>query len=147
MEVLRHIFLYLSTRRPQIIGSPGHVRTSFWNSVFPRILSFETKSFFQKSTKKHQISFRGAAPCTPSLQGCAPPPSKVGAKCRAAVVLAHHDRVLSLSWGFKGSKSSHFGSHFLCLYHNCPRRPVKLITCLHTVRFGLLFQSDMLPRQ
>jgi hypothetical protein len=45
----------------------------FRNSVFPKILSFETKNFFQKSTKNHQILFRGAAPRTQSLRGCAPP--------------------------------------------------------------------------
>ena len=59
-----------------------------------------TRNFFQKSTKNHQDKFRGAAPRTPSLRGCAPPTHQgfvclfVGAKCLAAVVLDNLDRAL-----------------------------------------------------
>jgi hypothetical protein len=53
------------------------------------------KHFFQKSTKNHQKKIAGLHPA-PTPYGAAPlPQTKLGAKCLAAVVLAHHDRVLS----------------------------------------------------
>jgi len=52
------------------------------------------RHFFQKSTKIIKKN-RGAVPA-PFPYGATPlPPTKVGAKCVAAVELAHHDRVLS----------------------------------------------------
>ena len=68
--VLRHIIFDLSTRRPQIIGSSGHVRTCFLDfrisKNVPRILSFKTKNFYQKSTKNHQNKITGLRPALPS---------------------------------------------------------------------------------
>ena len=87
LEVLPHINLYLSKRRPRVIGSPGHVilRLFLKTKIYvPKI--------YKKSSKKKS---RGAPP----PYGTAPhPPTKVGSKCLVAVVLisAHHDRVLSL---------------------------------------------------
>ena len=71
LEVLPHINLYLSTRRPRTIGSPGHATLSFL--IFPRILSFKTQTFFAKIDEKSSFFFGGAAPRTPSFRSGAPP--------------------------------------------------------------------------
>ena len=68
LEVLRHINLYLSTRQPQTIGFLSHAGI-FWNSVFPRIPSFKTNYFFQKSTEKSSKK---------NSLGCAPHPLLTG---------------------------------------------------------------------
>ena len=72
LEVLQHIILYLSTRRPQIIGSPGHVRTCLLKISYFQEL-WRPSIFFQKSTKIIKFVFavlcasRGGAP--PTHQG------------------------------------------------------------------------------
>ena len=74
LEVLQHIILYFSTRRPQIIGYSGHVRTCFfWDSVSPRILSSEIIS--KKSKKNHQKKFAGLPwrPAPPPYRAAPPP--------------------------------------------------------------------------
>jgi len=87
--VLWHIIFYLSTRLPQIIGSLGHVRTCFFEIPYFQEFCLQDP----KSTKI--IKFAGPRPA-PIPYGAGPlPPTKVGAKCLVAVVLAHHDRVLS----------------------------------------------------
>ena len=63
----------------------------FKNSVFAR-----PRHFFQKSTKNHPKKFAGLRPALPPYGAASLPPTKVSAKCLAAVVLAHHDRVRSL---------------------------------------------------
>jgi len=81
--------------------------SNYWVSRSRKDLFFEIPYFeefcsarpsivFQKSTKNHQICFCGAVCPAPPPHGAAPlPPTKVGTKCLAAVVLAHHDRVFS----------------------------------------------------
>ena len=102
LKVLQHINLYLLTRRPQNIGFPGHTGTGFFGiPYFQKFCLSRPRKEFQKLTKNHQKYFAVLRPALPPY-GAAPLPStKVGAKCLAAVMLAHHDRVLSL-----GSKSA-----------------------------------------
>jgi len=60
------------------------------------MLSFKTKAFFPKIDQKSSTKKIKVLRPAPPPYGAAPlPPTKVGAKCLAAVVLAHHDRVLS----------------------------------------------------
>jgi len=70
-----------------------------WNSLFPRILSVRPIIYFQNLTKIVEKSHCGAVPRISSY-GAAPfPPTQVGAKCLAAVVLDNQDRALRLaSW-------------------------------------------------
>jgi len=69
----------------------------FLISVFPRILSFKTEKFFQKSTKNHQKKFERLRPASPPYGPAPLALTKVGAKSLAAVVLAHHERLHSHS--------------------------------------------------
>jgi len=55
--------------------------------LFSRILFLKTKNLCPNIYKNRQKKKRGAAPRTPSLWGCIPPPHQVGAKCLPAVVL------------------------------------------------------------
>ena len=94
LEVLPHINLYLSTRRLRTIESPGHIKRK---SQFFEILYFQEfcisrpGHFLQKLTKN---KFAGLRPAPVTYGGAPLPPTKVGANCLAAVVLAHHDHVL-----------------------------------------------------
>ena len=87
LEVLRHINLYLSTRRPQNIGFPGHAGTGYFEiPYFQEFCLSRPRFFFQKSTKNHQKKTTGLRPAPPPY-GVAPlPPTKAGAKCLPAVV-------------------------------------------------------------
>ena len=66
----------------------------FEKFVFPRILSFKTKTFCQKSTKNHQKFFARLRPAPPPYGAEPLPPTKVGAKCLAAVVLDNQNCAL-----------------------------------------------------
>jgi len=103
LEVLPHINLYLSTRRPQTIGSPGHVTPSFLKFYIFKNSVFQDQDIFSENRQEIIKKNRGAAPRSPSLRPL--PPTKVSAKCLAAVVLAHHDRVLSQQWSWHYKES------------------------------------------
>jgi len=97
LEVLGHINLYLSTRRPQNIGFLGHAGTGCFEIPYFQKFCLSRRRKFSKNRLKiiKKKFMRGSAPHP--AYGAAPlPPTKVDAKCLAAVVLAHHDRVLSL---------------------------------------------------
>ena len=72
LEVLLHINLYLSTRRPRTIGSHGHVNSQFFEIMyFQEFCHSRPEHFFQKkSTKNHQKNLRGAP--HPLLTGLGP---------------------------------------------------------------------------
>jgi len=79
---------------PEQWFSRSHWDRIFWNSVFPRILSLKTKIFFPKIEKIIKFFFAGLRPA-PLPYGVVPfPPTKVGAKCLAAVVLNNSDHAL-----------------------------------------------------
>jgi len=86
-EVLPHIVLYLLMTRPRTLGSPGLVTPSFLTFGISKNSIFEENEIVSKNRQKikKKNPYR-AAPLAPT---------KVGAKCLAAVVLAHPDRVLS----------------------------------------------------
>jgi len=69
LEVIPHIVLYLSLRRPRIVGSPGHVTPGFLKIRISKnaVFKFEDQFFFKKLTKNHQFVF-----------GCAPHPFLTG---------------------------------------------------------------------
>jgi len=96
LKVLAHINLDHSTGRPRTIGSSGHVTPSFLKFCISKNSVFQDQDIF--CTKKHEKeNSRGAAP---SYRAALLPQNKVGAKCLAAMVLAHHNRVLSHhAWG------------------------------------------------
>jgi len=52
LEILPHIILYLSTRRPQTIGSPGHVRIYFLKSRISKNSVFQDQEFFSQNRQK-----------------------------------------------------------------------------------------------
>ena len=98
LEVLPHINPYLSTRRPRTIGSPGHLTPTFLKFCISKNSVLQDQDIFSKNRQKIiKKKFAGLHP-TPPHYGAAPlPPTKVSAKCLAAVVLARHDRVLGLT--------------------------------------------------
>ena len=73
----------------QIIGSPGHVTSCFSKFWISKNSVFNDQEFFPKIHKKSSktVENRGAAPL---------PPTQVGAKCLAAVVLDNQGRAHSL---------------------------------------------------
>jgi len=97
LEVLPHIILYLSTRRPQIIGSRGHIRNTCLNTClkyrFSNIFVCEDHEFFEKINKKS--SKQNSWACTPPYRAVPLPPTKMGAKCLSTVVLDNQDCALS----------------------------------------------------
>jgi len=99
LEVLPRVILYLSTRQPQTIGPPGHVSSQFLEFLYFQEFCLRRPNFFFKNPQKIiKKKFAGLLPAPPPY-GAAPLPSmKVGAKCLAAAVLAHRDRVLSLQF-------------------------------------------------
>ena len=68
LEILRHINLYFSMRRPQKIGFPGHVGTGFFKIPYFQEFCLSRPRFFSKI---RQIIIKKKLR-TPSLQGCAP---------------------------------------------------------------------------
>ena len=63
LEILRHITLCLSTRRPQNFGSSGHVRTCFLKFRICKNSVFQDQEFFSKNPQKIiKIKSRGYAP-------------------------------------------------------------------------------------
>ena len=64
LEVLRHIILYLSTRRPQITGHPGHDGTRFFEiPYFQEFCLSRPRIFFPKiDDKSFKKNSRGCAP-------------------------------------------------------------------------------------
>jgi len=96
LEVLLHINLYLSTRRPRTIGSHGHVNSQFFEIMyFQEFCHSRPEHFFQKNRPKIiKKNFAGPRP-VPLPYGAGPLPlTKVGAKCLAAVMLDNQDRAL-----------------------------------------------------
>jgi len=84
LEVLPHIILYPSPRRPQIIRSRGHVRNSFLDfRISNKVCLWRPRIFFPKIDKNYHEQFRGIVPRTPSLRGCAPPTHQDG--CQMSV--------------------------------------------------------------
>ena len=97
LEVLPHMILYLSTRRPRTIGSPGHVNSQFFKIMyFSESCLSRPGHFSQKSTKNHQKKFAGLRPASPPYGAAPLQPTKVGAKCLATVVLDNQDRAFCL---------------------------------------------------
>jgi len=96
LEVLRHIILYLLTKLPQSTGHPGHAGAGFLEiPYFQKFCPSRPRIFSKDRQKIIKFFFAGLRPA-PNPYGAVPrPPTKVGAKCLAAVVLAHHGRVLS----------------------------------------------------
>jgi len=64
--------------------------------MFSKILSFKTWHFFPKIDQKSSKKIAGLHPAPPPYGAAPLLPTKVPAKCLAAVVLAHPDRVLNL---------------------------------------------------
>jgi len=88
-ETLPHIILCLSTRRPQTIVSPGHVRTCFVKSHISKNSVFQDQDFFSKNRQKIIKKNSWGAP---PLYGAAPlPPTKVGVEYLSAMVLVNQD--------------------------------------------------------
>ena len=97
LEVLPHINFELSTRKPRTIRSPGHANSQFFEILyFQEFCLCKTKTFFPKIHEKSSKKFAGLRPALPPYGAAPLPPTKVGAKFLAALVLAHHDRVRSL---------------------------------------------------
>ena len=101
LEVLPNIILYLSTRRPQIIGSRGHVRNVFWDSVFPIILFLKTNFFSKNRQKIITTKFAGYGAVPLSL-------TKMGSKCLSAVVMDNQDRA-AVTRGLKSYSKKKWG--------------------------------------
>jgi len=94
LELLPHIILYLSTKRYQNIGSPGHVTNSFLKFCFSKNSVFQDKLFSKNRQNSSNFGFAVLHPAPPPY-GAAPshPP-----RCAlAAVVLNNQNRALSLS--------------------------------------------------
>jgi len=78
------------------------------NSLFPRIVSLNSKNLFPKFEKSSKKIIAGVRPALPPFAGVRPalPPcaphslltTQVGTKCLAAVVLDNQDRALRLEW-------------------------------------------------
>jgi len=96
VEVIRQIILYLSTRRPQIIGSPGHVRTCFLNFRISKNSVFQDQEFCPKNPQKIiKKKSRGCAP-HPLLTGLRPlQPPGLGTICLFAPLLNDPDSAFS----------------------------------------------------
>jgi len=71
LEVLPHVILYLSTRRPQIIWSRSHIRNGFLKFRIPYNSVSEDQELFSKIDQKTSKKIRRTAPSYPSLRGCA----------------------------------------------------------------------------
>jgi len=72
LEVLPHINLYFSTRRPRTIGPPGHVTPSFWKFLLSKNSVFQDQNIFSKNRQK--IIKKKSQGCTlhPLLMGLRP---------------------------------------------------------------------------
>jgi len=97
LEVLRHIILYLSKRRPQSTGNPGHAGPGFFEHPYFQEFCLSRPKNFQNSTIIITKNSRGSAPHPPPYGAAPLPPTEAGAKCLATVMLAHHDRAFSLN--------------------------------------------------
>ena len=90
------MILYISARRPQSIGSLGHIANSFLKFRVSKNSAFEDQENVAKNREKSRKLFEAAPPAAHPLYGTAPfPPIKVGAKCLSAVVPDNQDRALS----------------------------------------------------
>ena len=98
LEVLRHINLYLSTRRPQLIGHPGHAGSRFFEiPYFQEFCLSRPRNFSKNRQKIIKKNSRGCAP-HPLLPGLHPShPPGLGAICLFAPSLDGPDSALSLS--------------------------------------------------
>ena len=93
-EVLPHINLYLSTRQPQTIGSPGLVIPSSLKFCISKNSVFQDQDNFSKNCQKNNKKIAGLPPAPPSYGAVDLPPTKVGAIFLAAVVLDNEDRAI-----------------------------------------------------
>jgi len=99
LEVLPHINRYLSTKQPRTIETPGHVNSQFFAILYFQELCLARQRYFSKNRQKIiKKKFAGLHPAFPPYGAAPPPPTKAGAKYLAAVVIAHHDRVLSIGF-------------------------------------------------
>ena len=95
LQVLPHINLYRSTRRPRTIGCPGHVNLSLSKSCISKKSVFQGQDMFSKNRQKIiQKKIVGLRPAPTPYGAAHLPPTKVGAKCLAALVLDNQDRAL-----------------------------------------------------
>ena len=111
LEVLRHIILYLSTRRPQSTGHSGHAPAGFFEiPYFQEFCLSRPRNISKNRQKIIQKKFAGLCPAPPPYGAAPLPPTNVGAKClannqKAAVMLNNPDRALcqgSYSKSYKG---------------------------------------------
>ena len=108
---MKMVCIYLRTSifisqwdRDRTLTLPVTYGPVFWNSAFQRILSFKIKNFFPKIDQKSSKKLAGLRHAPPPYGAAPLPPTKVGAKCLAAVVQDNQDRALRLKSAVKRSQ-------------------------------------------